>query len=127
LCNKKDVGRCVYYKSKNGIKIDFIVDTVGAPLDVSIATGNENDSTIAIKRLNIIANKVNSKKYENSNKFKPTMLNDAIYDSLNFKTKANDNGFKTIIAPNIRNIKNIEKLKNKKLNSKDKKKLKRDT
>ena len=33
LCIKSEVGRCVYYKSKRGIKIDAIVDSIGAPIN----------------------------------------------------------------------------------------------
>jgi hypothetical protein len=53
MCNKNEVGRCIYYKSKNGIKIDSIFVVSGAPLDI----GNLNDATIAINRIPIIANK----------------------------------------------------------------------
>jgi hypothetical protein len=66
MCNKNEVERCVYYKSKNGIKNDSIVYVSDAPLDISIVFGNQNDATIAINRISIIANKINAEKYKNS-------------------------------------------------------------
>jgi len=125
LCSKHDIGRCVYYKSKNGIKIDAIVDTEGVPIDISTSPGNENDATIAIKRIPIIANKINAEKYKDSNKYKTIILGDAIYDNKNLKEIIKDNNMSSITAPNKRNTKNPEKIKNKELSSKHKQKLKK--
>ena len=125
MCNKNEVGRCVYYKSKNGIKIDSIVDVSGAPLDISIASGNQNDATIAINRIPIIANKINAEKYKDSQKYKTIILGDAIYDNEKLKQTIKDNNMNSIMAPNKRNTKDPEKLKNKELSYKHKQKLKK--
>jgi hypothetical protein len=125
MCNKNEVGRCVYYKSKNGIKIDSIVDINGAPLDISIASGNQNDATIAINRIPIIANKINAEKYKDSQKYKTIILGDAIYDNEKLKQTIKNNNMDSIMAPNKRNTKDLEKLKNKKLSYKHKQKLKK--
>jgi hypothetical protein len=73
MCNKNEVGRCVYYKSKNENKIDSIVDSIvdvkGASLDISFIFGNQNDATIAINRIPIIVNKINVEKYIVKNNF----------------------------------------------------------
>lgn len=125
LCNKNDVGRCVYYKSKNGLKIDSIVDVNGVPLDISIYSGNQNDATIGAKRIPIIAKKINAEKYKNSLKFKTIMLGDAIYDNEKLKQIIKDNNMDSIMAPNKRNTKDPIKLKDKKLSCKKKQKLKK--
>ena len=125
MCNKNDIGRCVYYKSKNGLKIDTIVDINGTPLDISVSPGNQNDATIATKRIPIIANKINTKKYNNSLKYKTVMLGDAIYDNDNLKKIIKDNNMNSIMAPNKRNTKDTTKLKNKELSNKNKQKLKK--
>ena len=125
MCNKNEVGRCVYYKSKNGFKIDSIVDASGAPLDISIASGNKNDATIAINRIPIIANKINTEKYKDSQKYKTIILGDAIYDNENLKQTIKDNNMDSIMAPNKRNTKDPEKIKNKNLSYKHKQKLKK--
>jgi hypothetical protein len=116
FCSRKDSGRCVYYKSKFGLKINFIVDILGTPINISIAKGNENDSTIAIKEIHKIATDVDSKKYINSNKYKRNIIGDKIYDSENFKNKCYDNSLVPIVDYNKRNTKDPIKLKNKKLN-----------
>lgn len=125
LCNEKEVGRCVYYKSKNGIKIDSVVDIVGAPIDISISSGNNNDATIAIKRIPIIAEKINAIKHTNSSKYKTIILGDAIYDNENLKKTIRENNMESIFAPNRRNIKDKIKLKEKELSCKKKQKLKK--
>ena len=125
MCNKSEVGRCVYYKSKNGIKIDVIVDVSGAPLDISIASGNQNDATIAKNRIPIIANKINAVKYKDSQKYKTIILGDVIYDNEKLKQIIKDNDMDSIMAPNKRNTKDLEKLKNKNLSHKHKQKLKK--
>lgn len=125
MCNKKEVGRCVYYKSKNGLKIDFAVDVEGSPLDISIASGNQNDATIAINRIPVIANKINTKKYRDSQKYRTIILGDAIYDNANLKQIIKDNGMRSIMASNRRNTKDPIKLKNKELSYKNKQKLKK--
>ena len=125
MCNKREVGRCVYYKSKNGLKIDSVVDTEGVPLDISVASGNQNDATIAINRIPIVANKINAEKYKNSQKYRTVILGDAIYDNKNLKQTITDNNMSSIMASNKRNIKDPIKLKNKELSYKNKQKLKK--
>ena len=124
IAPKKDTGMSVYYKSKYGLKINTAIDTLGAPIDISIAKGNENDASIAIERIAIIANKINTKKYKNSNKYKIRILGDGIYDSEKFRNKAKENDFIPITHTNIRNTKDPKKLKEKELNNKQKEILK---
>jgi len=115
ICNKKEVGMCVYYKSKYGIKINTTVDTLGTPIDISIAKGNEHDAIIAIDRLSIVAEKIEAEKYKNDDKLNRISLNDGIYDSQKFKDESEKNHITPIVVPNMRNIKNLEKKEAKKL------------
>ena len=121
---KKKIGRCVYYKSKYGAKINSFTDTLGSPIDLYVDKGSEHDATIAIKRLNIVSQKINVSKYKNSNKFKRIILGDAIYDSKKFKKNIEENDLVTLTHTNIRNIKDPVKLKEKELTNKQKKTLK---
>lgn len=121
---KKNIGRCVYYKSKYGVKINAFVDTLGSPIDLHVDKGNEHDATIANKRLNIVSQKINASKYKNSNKFKRIILGDAIYDSQKFKENIKENDLITLTHTNIRNTKDPEKIKEKKLTNKQKEILK---
>jgi hypothetical protein len=115
FCSKKSIGRCVYYKSKFGIKINFIVDSLGTPIDISIAKGNENDSTIAMDRIQRIIKITNPKKYVNSVKYRQNILGDKIYDSEKLRNECKNNGYKLIADFNKRNTKDKNKIKNKKL------------
>ena len=121
---KKEIGRCVYYKSKYGAKINAFVDTLGSPIDLFVDKGNEHDATIAIKRLNIVSQKINANKYKNSNKYKRIILGDAIYDSDKFKENIKENDLDSLTHTNIRNTKDPIKLKKKELTDKQKKTLK---
>ena len=90
-----------------------------------IASGNQNDATIAMNRIPIIANKINAEKYKDSQKYRTIILGDAIYDNKNLKQTITDNDMSSIMAPNKRNTKDPIKLKNKELTYKNKQKLKK--
>ncbi len=48
---KNKVGRNVQYKSKYGLRVSAIVDTIGIPIVNSINKGNEHDSKFLIQML----------------------------------------------------------------------------
>ena len=72
------IGRNIFYKSKNGIKITTIVDSNGIPLDLRIDSGNTHDSKIAPKILNNLKNIDSKINNQPKNKY---LLADKGYDS----------------------------------------------
>jgi len=115
FCSRKDTGRCVYYKSKFGLKINFVVDSDGTPIDISVAKGNENDSTIAIDRLKHIAKITKSNKYKKSIKYRRNILGDKIYDREQLRNECNKHNLNLIADFNIRNTKDPEKIKKRRM------------
>ena len=101
-------------------KLSLVVDSNGIPLSALLEEGgNISDQTLLFKNLDDMFIKIDYLK--KNNKHKRYMLADAIYDTKNIRNKIKELNIKAIIPPNIKNTKDKNKIKQKKLNKYDKK------
>lgn len=115
-----NVGRCVYYKSKNGYNIQSIVDDKGVSLGVFIKGANENEGNMLTDTVNASALD-DANKYKNSKRYNQYFIADAGYDYDINREFLSSKGFTPLIWANKRNTKDSEKLKKKKLTKNQKK------
>jgi hypothetical protein len=113
-----NVGRCTYFKSKNGCNLQSIVDDNGIGLGFNIVKGSASESKALIDTLN--SSKVDdASKYEKSKKFRKYFIADAGYDAQKNREFILSKGYKPLIWANKRNTKNKKKIKAMKLNKKE--------
>ena len=96
------IGRNKYYKNKKITKLSSIVDTNGITLSVFIDSGNKYDTEL-------VSNTINNLLV--STKHKRKMLGDRGYDSNKTRQLLQQNNYEPIIPQNIRNIKNLNKIR----------------
>lgn len=120
------LGRNVEYKSKQGLKISFIVDSTNVPFAMSFGRGSDADSTIFYDTYENMLNDPSTEKYKGSNKYKQYMLADAGYESEEIKNKLNNDGYILFVGKNLRRSK-PESYDIKPLSEKDHKKFNKRT
>ena len=109
---KNKVGRNVQYKSKYGLRVSAIVDTIGIPIVNSINKGSEHDSKFLIQMLEkLFSIGIDTNKFKEKKKSKITIFGDKAYDSTNIRTFISNNNMNCIIDYNKRNTKNLNKIK----------------
>ncbi len=109
---KNKVGRNIQYKSKYGLRVSAIVDTIGIPIVNSINKGNAHDSKFLIQMLEkLFSAGIDTNKFKEKKKSKITIFGDKAYDSANNRTFISNNNMNCIIDYNNRNTKNLNKIK----------------
>ena len=109
---KNKVGRNVQYKSKYGLRVSAIVDTIGIPIVNSINKGSEHDSKFLIQMLEkLFSIGIDTNKFKEKKKSKITIFGDKAYDSTSIRTFISNNNMNCIIDYNNRNTKNLNKIK----------------
>ena len=112
-----DIGRCTYFKSKNGYNLQTIVDDNGIGLGYMIDKASESEGKMLIETFN--SSKIDdANKYKKSKKYRRYFIADAGYDTNEIRGFLSGKGYEPLIWANKRNTKNKEKLKAKKLNKK---------
>ncbi|MBS1757834.1 MAG: transposase [Bacteroidetes bacterium] len=101
----ESLGRNIEYKSKQGIKISFIVESTNVPIAISFARGSDADSSIFHDTYNKFLIDPKTSKYKNNKRFKQHMLIDAGYDSDDIKNKLIDDGYTVYVGKNLRKAK----------------------
>lgn len=121
LCNVKHptIVNNRYNGRKKYLKISHIVDVNGVVLGSHIIPGNVSDFKSVDGTIDNIKINVNTKKYENNNKYKQYLLADSGYDSKEIHSMLSDKGYTPIIKPNNRRTKRKSKIR--KLSTKHKK------
>ena len=114
----KQLGRCIQYKSKYGLNLQFIDDDNGIASGMSIHKGSESENRLLVDCLN-------NSGIHNTRKGKKYQIADAGYDSKLNHDHIRSKGYTPIIWKNRRNIKDEEKLKKLKLTKKEKKEYKK--
>ncbi len=110
--SKNKVGRNIQYKSKYGLRVSAIVDTIGIPIVNSINKGNVHDSKFLIQMLEkLFSAGIDTNKFKEKKKSKITIFGDKAYDSANNRTFISNNNMNCIIDYNNRNTKNLNKIK----------------
>jgi len=99
----KNVKRNPYMKNKNCIKISYLADKEGIPLDIMIKTGNLNDSPMLREHLTNLKIDIKTKELKNNNRYKQYFLADGIYNSTKNINFLKEKGFIPILSPNKRN------------------------
>lgn len=102
---KELLGRNVEYKSKQGIKISFIVTSKNVPIATSAARGSDADCVIFNDTYNNLLIDPKTDKYRNNNRYKQYMLADAGYDSEEIATKLREAGYTVYMGKNLRRAK----------------------
>jgi len=104
-------GRVVQHKSKRCIKVSLISDIHGVPLNLAIASGNVNDSKIALAHLqgHDLCD-LNTQNVKNNNKYKQHLLGDSAYYTNEIKRLSKKRGYCLITDVNRRNTKDERKL-----------------
>ena len=90
-------------KNKNCIKISYLADKEGIPLDIMIKTGNLNDSPMLREHLTNLKIDIKTKELKNNNRYKQYFLADGIYNSTKNINFLKEKGFIPILSPNKRN------------------------
>jgi len=102
-----------YIKKKRTSKLSIIVDSNGVPLSAHLDKGSISDQELLFKNLEEV--NVDLVYINPNNKSKRYMLADKIYDTINVRKKIVELNINPIIASNIKNTKDPEKLKMKHL------------
>jgi hypothetical protein len=110
-----NVGRCTYFKSKNGFNLQTIVDDNGIGLGFNIIKGSASESKSLIDTFNL--SKVDdANKYILSKRYRKFFVADAGYDTAKNRNFLSGKGYKPLIWANKRNTKNKKKLRAMKMN-----------
>ena len=125
LSRKKKEESFIDYNRYNGRKKYFKVSTLtnqfGVPLGTCIISAKQSDSISVEETIKSVPINLNTKRNSKINRYKQNILLDAQYDSINNQKYLSEIGYVPIIAPNKRNTKDINKLRKKRLTSKQKK------
>ena len=99
-----NIGRCTYFKSKNGYNLQTIVDDNGIGLGFNIVKGSASESKALIDTIK--SSKVDdANKYMKSKKYRRYFIADAGYDTKINREYILSKGYKPLIWANKRNTK----------------------
>jgi len=102
--NIDNVERNKYFKNKKVMKLSFITNKKGIPLNIDLFKGNLNDMNIFNKQLDNLKIGLIDKK-------STIFMADSGYDSIKLRSKLNNIFYKSIIPFNKRNTKDKNKIK----------------